>query len=97
MELIHFKLFLSSCDDIVEREDLIKKELSELMNKDSAIHRANFTSVSLSKELMTLIDDYNKFNENTRKGLNGSTAQYWMIYVELVDLYHNFSRGTRKH
>ena len=65
------------------------------MNKDSAIHRANFTSVSLSKELMTLIDDYNKFKENTRKGLNGLTAQYWMIYVELVDLYHNFSCGTR--
>ena len=95
MELLHFKLFISSCDNLGEREDLIEKQLSEMTKKNSSVHRANFSKVYLSNELMEIIDDYEKFKENTKKGLNGLTAQYLFIYIQLIDLYYKFSRSTR--
>ena len=82
MELLHFKLFISSCDNLGERED-------------SSVHGADFAKVYLSNELMEIIDDYEKFKESTKKGLNGLTAQYWFIYIELIDIYYTFSRSTR--
>ena len=27
--------------------------------------------------------------------MHGKTAQFWMKYVEIIDLYHDFSRGVR--
>ena len=95
MEMLHFKLFISSCDNLGEREDLIEKQLSEMTKRDSSVNRADFSKVYLSNELMEIIDDYEKFKENTKKGLNGLTAQYWFIYIELIDLYYKFSRSTR--
>ena len=29
---------------------------------------------------------YEKFKENTKKGLTGLTVQHWFIYIELTDL-----------
>ena len=95
MELLHFKLFISSCNNLGEREDLIEKQFTVMTKKDSIVHRADFSKVYLSNELMEIIDDYEKFKENMKKGLNGLTAQYWFIYIELIDLYYKFSHSTR--
>ena len=55
MELLHFKLFISSCDNLGEREDLIEKQLSEMTKKDLNVHRADFSKVYLSNELISMI------------------------------------------
>ena len=84
MEILHFKLFLS----VSQIESEYASELLQMQDK-------NFSTESLSKELIEMIHMYLGFKENTRNGIHGKTAQYWIIYVDLVDLYHQFSRSTR--
>ena len=84
MEILHFKLFLSVSQ--IESE----YDASELLQMQDK----NFSTESLSKELIEMIHMYLEFKENTRNGIHRKTAQYWIIYVELVDLYHQFSRST---
>ena len=44
---------------------------------------------------MEISDLYNKFTEGTLNGEHGSTAQYWMIYIKLVELFLQFNRSCR--
>lgn len=43
-----------------------------------------------------LIKKYEEFSEETRNGIHGKTAQYWMGYVDMLHLYHEFSRSVRR-
>jgi len=36
-----------------------------------------------------------QYTEETRLGKHGATAQYWMVYIDLVELYLLFSRACR--
>ena len=38
---------------------------------------------------------YEEFTEKTRTGAHGATAQYWIMYVDLIDLHQRFSRAVR--
>ncbi len=40
-----------------------------------------------------LINKYDKFSQDTHRGIHGATAQYWMMYIDLVELYMLFSQG----
>ena len=35
------------------------------------------------------------FSEDTRSGKHDKTAQYWMCYIEMIHLYHEFIRSIR--
>ena len=93
MELLHFNSFLSSSG--CEIEDVVKVELSQILKNNSSIHRTDFDEFLMSKEVRELLDSYEKFKGQTRRGLHGLTAQYWLAYIDLVCIYHNFSRSTR--
>ena len=51
----------------------------------------NPTAVNISKELSSILEAYTSFCDKT----SGKTAQYWMGYINLVNLYHEFSRSIR--
>ena len=54
-------------------------------NQDSDTHE-------FSKELLEILSDYkNYWNES---GMHGKTAQFWMKFVEMIHLYHHFSRSV---
>ena len=38
---------------------------------------------------------YEEFTEKTRTGAHGATAQYWIMYVDLLDLLQRFSPAVR--
>ena len=38
---------------------------------------------------------YGKFCDATAKGDHGKTAQFWMKYINLMQLYHDFNRSVR--
>ena len=42
-----------------------------------------------------LIKKYEEFAQEARNGNHGKTAQYWMGYVDMLHLYHEFSRSIR--
>ena len=93
MELLHFNSFLSSSG--CEIDDVVKEELSQILKDNSSIHHTDFDEFLLSKEVRELLDSYEKFKGQTSRGLHVLTAQYWLAYIDLVCIYHNFSRSTR--
>ena len=42
-----------------------------------------------------LICRYKSFKEITLNGGHGTTAKYYLIYIELIRFYHRFSRSIR--
>ena len=92
MKLLHFNSFLSSSGCEI---DVVKEELSQILKDNSSIHRTDFDEFLLSKEVRELLVSYEKFKGQTRRGLHGLTAQYWSAYIDLVCMYHNFSRSIR--
>ena len=73
----------------------MKSELSQILKDNSSIHSTDFDDISLLKEMRDLLEDYEKFKDETRYGLHGLTAQYWLAYIDLIHMYHHFSRSTR--
>jgi len=41
------------------------------------------------------MEQYERYTEETRLGKHGAPAQYWMVYIDLVELYLLFSRACR--
>ena len=48
-----------------------------------------------SKELREIINSYKLFKRETITGEQGSTVQYWLRYVDMVNLYRQFSRSIQ--
>ena len=94
MEILHLKLFISKVD-ISLTQNIIENDLFRLMDDNSPIHNKSFNIDDLPKEIIDFVQTYGDFKEDTRSGLNGLTAQYWVSYIDMIDLYHNFSRSTR--
>ena len=42
-----------------------------------------------------MLAGYNTFVQDTTKGRMGTTAQYWMDYVNMIHMYHQLSRSVR--
>lgn len=49
----------------------------------------------MSNELTLLLDEYERFSQETLNGNHGKTAQYWLQYTKLVSLYLQLSRSIR--
>lgn len=71
-----------------------KDELEEFIkgvdNEDTALE-----PVGESDVLITATAAYTKYTDETRSGTHGCTAQFWMMYVDYIRLYHNLERATR--
>ena len=48
-----------------------------------------------SDVFITATTAYAKYTDETRSGTHGCTAQFWMMYVDFIHLYHNLERATR--
>ena len=48
-----------------------------------------------SKELLEILSGYKNYWNESISGMHGKTAQFWMKYVEMIHLYHDFSRSVR--
>ena len=46
-----------------------------------------------SKELLDIVSDYKNYWNESLSGMPGKTAQFYMKYVEMIHLYHDFSRS----
>ena len=84
-EILHFRLFLSTTEIKDENqeieEDVLKVPLTNLEN----------TSELLKRTLKL----YEKFTTETRNGQHGKTAQYWIGYLDMIQLYRDFVRSVR--
>lgn len=51
--------------------------------------------LKLKPELKNILNKYQEFPKLTLAGEHGNTAQYYMQYVELVNIYLKFERSIR--
>ena len=57
-------------------------------NGDLGIH-------TYSKEMCDVFDGYHSYVTDTLDGKHGKTAQFWISYVQMIHIYHEFSRSIR--
>ena len=84
-DVMHFKTFLDIQQD--------KEEILEIVSNQITIKEG--VSESYSREMNEILDRYCTFTQDTEKGLYGKTAKFWIQYVYLIHLYHNFTRSVR--
>ena len=82
---MHFKTFLDLQED---KEEILKIVSNQITIKEDV-------SKSYSREMNEILDRYCTFTQDTEKGLYGKTAKFWIQYVYLIHLYHNFTRSVR--
>ena len=90
MESLHFQAFIDSNENGSDNIELIKDEL-KIIKEQKDIENHVF-----SKEVEEFLELYKKFTVGTSKGFHGKTAQYWMIYIEMVHMYHQLTRSVLK-
>ena len=79
----HFQAFLASKENPNVYNDQIEnicKEQNPSENSDDA---------------QELLHDYKSFIEKTKAGDHGQTAKFWIEHVEMMKLYHLFTRSVR--
>ena len=70
-----------------------KEEILEIVSNQITIKE--YVSESYSREMNEIFDRYCTFTQDTEKGSYGKTAKFWIHYVYLIHLYHNFTRSVR--
>ncbi|CAH1107673.1 unnamed protein product [Psylliodes chrysocephalus] len=87
LEILFFKSFLQNnnktlTDDVIE-------EVKRLQNSEiSSFHIEN-------EELKELINSYGIYKQQSLNGEHGKTAQFYLIYINLINYYLNLSRSIR--
>jgi hypothetical protein len=89
MELEDFNSFqLSLEEEDLEKTESLRSFLSKKRDPNQMQH-------NLPEETKMLIEKYEDFTGETRQGVHGQTAQYWIGYVDMVHLFHEFTRSVR--
>lgn len=88
MQVLHLRMFLSEKGPIPATvlnliEDLNNRPHPDLLDELS------------SSELEEFLDAYEEFKKETMDGKHGSTAKYWIIYIELEHRYKLLDRACR--
>ena len=87
MEILHFLEFDSRFNN--ESLSIINEELKFIKEEK----KINFRC--FSKEATEFLDGYLLFSGDNLEGKYELTAQYWMGYIEMLHLYHEFSRSIQ--
>ena len=88
-QILHFKAFLEACGPV---DVCLMEKMSDLIAHPSPDAMQNIEASEEYKDIMTQYMDY---TAATRNGDHGSTAQYWMTYVDLVAIFHRLHRACR--
>ena len=88
MEIFHFQAFLKSKDEEEVREE-VQREIYAIKNVES------LETHHVSQEVRQIMNEYASFVTETESGVHESTAQFWMGYIQMIRLYHEFTRSLR--
>ena len=83
--MLHFERFLDKQENVEEIIDIIKLEI-ENIESDCCVY---------SKEADEIFDRYDKFSQETETEAHGKTGAFCMKYINLMHIYHNFTRSGR--
>ena len=89
IQILHFLKFLAKQNDL---PNLLANQLQRILDQPSP---AAMQAIEETEEHRALTEQYEEFMNKTRSGEHGKTAQFWMLYIDLVNLYLMFSRASR--
>ena len=95
LKILHFHQFLKT--ERVEH-DFVKGQIYEdlLESQEKKITPSSTLTDLLPNEILSqLLTSYQQHIEKTRQGNHGKTAQFYMIYIQLISYYVNLSRSIR--
>lgn len=88
-QVLHFKTFLEVSGSL---DESLKLKMSQLIDHPSP---DLMQEIEACEEYETIMVKYMDYTESTLNGDHGSTARYWITYVELVAIYQRFHRACR--
>ena len=88
-EILHFESYLTTRN----WEEVMGTILQEKKDLESVKYQHLHTS---TKEFDELTKDYFLYVSATINGEKGKTAEFWMKYVQLIHVYHEYSRSLRE-
>ena len=62
---------------------------------DAVLAEASKAFLESSSVLKKCIESYGNFAAQTRSGKHGATAQFWIMYVDYIQTYHDLERAIR--
>ena len=83
LEIKHFQAFLAS----KENPDVYNNQIENICKEQNPSENPD--------DAQELLHDYKSFIEKTKAGDHGQTAKFWIEYVEMMKLYHLFTRSVR--
>ncbi len=86
---LHFQKFMENRGPLSDSLDVAMKSAQHSVTA-KLIH--TIESHEDFKELMSRYDEYTKA---TLRGDHGSTAKFWIMYIQLVEIFLRFSRAYR--
>lgn len=89
LHMLHFERFIEENGPLT---DEFTEGLSLLNTKQSGQVMQEFER---SDPCIDLLNLYDEFSDKTREGVHGATAQFWMLYIDLVENYQLLSRAIR--
>ena len=91
LQSLHFEAFLNQNSTTSKEE--IKAFLTKLSSSES--NNAKSLLQSIPVELDELYLQYHLYCKETLTGGHGPTAQYWMIYIKMIDDHRKLTRAVR--
>ena len=91
LQTLHFQAFLKTQDSTVSKQEII--EYLRLVDCDGG-NVSSFIN-SLPLEIYELQLKYEKYSQLTLLGEHGPTAQFWMIYMRMMDVQRKVTRAVR--
>ena len=79
-EMLHFQQFLNTYNDV----DLLKSEIATLLSGDEE----DWLKIQSSPIFTDCITKYEECTNQTRAGVHGPTAQFWILYIDYAHDYH---------
>ncbi|GFT06874.1 uncharacterized protein TNCV_3112511 [Trichonephila clavipes] len=89
LKMLHFDHFL----DNIEYNFLKEQVIDDLFHYQEVIDSHSSMQIELPNNVLSrVLSAYQKFVEETRQGEHGKTAQFYLIYIQLVSYYITLSR-----
>ncbi|GFW32110.1 uncharacterized protein TNCV_2601361 [Trichonephila clavipes] len=94
LQMLHFDHFLKM--DNIEYNFLKKEVMEDLLHYQEVIDSYSSMPIELPNNVLSIVlSAYQKFVEETRQGEHGKTAQFYLIYIQVVNYYITLSRSIR--
>ncbi|GFY59169.1 uncharacterized protein TNIN_490501 [Trichonephila inaurata madagascariensis] len=93
LQMLHFDHFLKM--DNIKYNFLKEQVIDDLLHYQEVIDSHSSMPIELTNNVLSrVISAYQKFVEETRQGEHGKTAQFYLIYIQLVNYYITMSRSN---